>query len=72
MLGWRGFLRRGTLGVRFKEVVGVHKTRVKWDKLGVGVGDVVAGDGGLVVRAKPTRSEDFGGIHAVFGGRSRR
>ena len=25
-------------GVRFNEIVGVHKTWVEWDKLGVGVG----------------------------------
>ena len=52
----------GKLGVGFEKIFGVHKTRVKWDKLSVWVGNVVAAYGGLVVRAKTTRIEDFGSI----------
>ena len=50
-----------------KRFFGVHETRVKWDKLNIGVGNVVAGDGGLVVMAEPARIEDLGSISRGVG-----
>ena len=58
----RQVLCGGELGVGFGNIFGVHKTRVKWDKLSVGVGEIITRDGGLVIWAKPTRIEDFRGI----------
>ena len=66
-LGKRGFLCGRKLGIGLEKIVGVHKTRVKRDKLSVGFGNVVAGDGGLVVGAKPTRIEDLGSIPRGVG-----
>ena len=65
--GKRKFLLGGILGVGFEKVFGVHKTRVKGNTLSVGVGDMVAGDGGLVAGAKPTRIEDLGSIPRSVG-----